>query len=79
MKKIFTKFSDAINYMETEKWDFFTIRKGKAQYHFWTVGSVGCYYAYKCMESGHAGCKRQIEENTIIKVHTNSPSPITTD
>ena len=67
---LFNSFSDAIKAMDEElDWQYFTVGKnGKKAYHFWTVGKCGCYYAYRCMPSGHAGAKRQIEEKMIFRV-----------
>ena len=67
--EIFYRFSDAITAMNSQEWKYFTIGKnGKKPYHFWTVGKCGCYYAFRCMSSGHAGAKRQIEEKMIFRV-----------
>lgn len=67
---LFYCFSDAIKAMEEElNWQYFTIgKKGVKPYHFWTTGKCGCYYAYRCMPTGHAGAKRQIEEKMIFRV-----------
>lgn len=67
---LFDCFSKAIDAMEYElDWEYFTVGiRGKKPYHFWTVGKCGCYYAFRCMPSGHAGAKRQIEENMIFRV-----------
>lgn len=66
----FSNFSDAITAMENDGFEYFTVGiKGKKPYHFWTVGACGCYYIYRCMPSGHAGAKRQIEISTPAKVY----------
>ncbi len=58
-----------------DQYDFqekhFTIGNGKKPYHFWTWGPCGLCYAYRCMESGHAGCKRAVEPSQKVFIHIN--------
>jgi hypothetical protein len=67
----FNRFSDAIRAMETElNWQCFTVgNRGKKPYHFWVPGRFGGYYVFRCLDSGHAGACRRIDEKGIYKVY----------
>jgi hypothetical protein len=65
-----SSFGEAIEFMENSNWKFFTVGNGKKPYHFWVCGS-NCYYLFRCLENGHAGAKRQINNNVNITIYGN--------
>ena len=54
---------------EYGKAKYFTIGRGKKQYHLITVQPLGFYYGYPMDENGRLGWKRQIETGTKITIH----------
>ena len=54
---------------EYGKAKYFTIGRGKKQYHLITVQPLGFYYGYPMDENGRLGWKRQIETGTIVTIH----------
>ena len=48
---------------------YFTIGRGKKQYHLITVQPLGFYYGYPMDKNGRLGWKRQIETGTKITIH----------
>lgn len=64
-----TTMTEMPSIAEKVDWSHFTIGKGKKPYHFWVFGACGLAYCYRQMESGHAGCKRQVEPTDKVVLH----------
>ena len=54
---------------EYGKAKYFTIGRGKKEYHLITVQPMGFYYAFPMDEYGKLGWKRQVEIGTKITIH----------
>ena len=73
MKQIKTTMGELptqIDWIETDDW-YFTIGRGKAKYHMWSIAenTCGLHYCYRLADNGILEAKRAVEPNKEVILH----------